>query len=104
MPFTPGPDEVICIPYRFRDYLELVDWSGRAIRADKKGYIRHSAPPILQRLGMQPEQLLEYLQHKPDTLLCALGPVSLIRQMAKHLGARFLHGISLARQLYPERG
>lgn len=104
MPFAPGPDGVACIPYRFRDYLELVDWSGRAIRADKKGYIPKTTPPILQRLGMQPEQLLEYLQHKPDTLLCALGPVSLIRQMAENLGARFLHGISLARQLYPERG
>jgi hypothetical protein len=53
---------------------------------------------------MQPEQLLDYLQHKPVSPLCALGPVSLIRQMAENLGARFLHGISLARRLYPERG
>ena len=27
------------IPFALGDYLELVDWSGRAIRSDKRGYI-----------------------------------------------------------------
>ena len=27
------------IPYHYRDYIELVDWTGRAIRADKRGGI-----------------------------------------------------------------
>ena len=29
------------IPYRLDDYLMLVDWTGRAIRSDKRGFIDH---------------------------------------------------------------
>lgn len=32
---------------RLMDYLELVDWTGRAMRADKRNFIAPAAPPIL---------------------------------------------------------
>jgi REP element-mobilizing transposase RayT len=41
---------------KFRDYLELVDWTGRAIRKDKVSYIDNQLPPILNRLNVQAEQ------------------------------------------------
>jgi REP element-mobilizing transposase RayT len=44
------------IPFDFRDYLELVDWTGRIIRSDKRGHIENSLPPILTRLQISPEQ------------------------------------------------
>ena len=37
------------------DYIELVDWTGRIIRDDKRGAISESAPPILQRLNISTE-------------------------------------------------
>jgi len=40
------------LPFNFTDYLELVDWTGRIIREDKRGYIKQSIPPILERLTM----------------------------------------------------
>ena len=40
------------IHFEFKDYLELVDFTGRAIRDDKTGHINEGFPPILQRLGM----------------------------------------------------
>jgi REP element-mobilizing transposase RayT len=40
------------LPFRLSDYLELVDWSGRIIREDKRGYIPDHLPTILQRLDM----------------------------------------------------
>ena len=40
------------LPFNFKDYLELVDWTGRIIREDKRGYIKQSTPPILERLTM----------------------------------------------------
>lgn len=103
MPFAEGRTDEHALPFRYRDYLELVDWSGRAIRTDKQGYIPDHTPPILQRLGMAPDALLNYLQTKPDSFHCALGPASLLRQMAANLGQRFVHGISLALKLCPER-
>ena len=41
------------IPYALRDYLALVDWSGRLIRKDKRGAIGATLPPILSRLGIK---------------------------------------------------
>ncbi|MCP4390792.1 MAG: transposase [Gammaproteobacteria bacterium] len=44
------------ILYAFRDYLKLVDWTGRIIRKDKRGYIDAELPPILERLQISPDQ------------------------------------------------
>ena len=38
------------LPFNLNDYLELVDWTGRIIREDKRGYIKSDTPPILERL------------------------------------------------------
>lgn len=42
--------DVIGIPFTAKDYLELVDWSGKFVRQGKRGPIDSEAPPILQRL------------------------------------------------------
>jgi REP element-mobilizing transposase RayT len=40
------------LPFGLKDYLELVDWSGRAIRPDKRGYISLHKPKLLSQLGL----------------------------------------------------
>ena len=40
------------LPFNLIDYLELVDWTGRIIREDKRGYIKQNTPPILERLDV----------------------------------------------------
>jgi len=40
------------IPYTLSDYLQLVDWTGRAIRKDKRGHISNALPLILVRLNI----------------------------------------------------
>jgi len=42
----------IGIPYRLKDYIELVDWTGTIIRNDKRGHIQQSLPKILDRLSL----------------------------------------------------
>jgi len=39
------------IAFAFQDYLELVGWTGRAIREDKRGHIPSHLAPIFERLG-----------------------------------------------------
>ena len=43
------------IPCCLNDYLSLVDWSGRILRAEKRGAIPRNTPAILERLGIAPE-------------------------------------------------
>jgi len=43
------------IPYRLMDYLELVDWTGRAILPHKNGHIPDKEPKILEKLGFTTE-------------------------------------------------
>lgn len=42
----------IGIPFKLEEYLELVDWSGRIIRQDKRGAISEDLPSILDRLNL----------------------------------------------------
>ena len=44
------------ILYAFRDYLELVDWTGRIIRQGKRGFIGAELPSILEGLQISPGQ------------------------------------------------
>ena len=44
------------IPFKLKDYIELVDWTGRIIRKDKRGAIDSTLPPILERIGLDAER------------------------------------------------
>jgi REP element-mobilizing transposase RayT len=46
------------ILYSLNDYLQLVDWTGRIIREDKRGAISGELPPILRRLNIPIDQWL----------------------------------------------
>jgi hypothetical protein len=43
--------------------MDLVDWIGRAVRVDKRGAIPPNVPPILHRLGIDPGNCIETVQH-----------------------------------------
>jgi len=78
------------IPITLKDYLELVDWGGRAISHNKRGYIPANAPPILTRLRMDGAPVLDYLGKADQPMFGALGPVSMLRAFAQSVGPRNL--------------
>ena len=41
------------------EYLRLLDWCGREVREDKRGTIPADLPPILERLGVDEDELIE---------------------------------------------
>jgi hypothetical protein len=65
LPFAgyPRQDMPKGLPFRLNDYLELVDWTGRAILENKRGYIPAHQPPILERLQIEPKHWLYMTQH-----------------------------------------
>ena len=102
--FSGNADDTQGIPCGFNDYLQLVDWAGRAVVAGKKGFIPIDTPPILLRIGMEPGALLGYIRRKPERWYSALGPVDRLRLLAHSIGLKFIKGISLGRRLCPEPG
>ena len=102
--FSGNADDTQGIPCGFNDYLQLVDWAGRAVVADKKGFIPIDTPPILLRIGMEPGALLGYIRRKPQRWYSALGPVDRLRLLAHSIGLKFIKGISFGRRLCPTPG
>ena len=91
------------MPFKFKDYLELVDWGGREVKRNKRGYIPASAPPILVRLQMNAAPVLNYLAKDDIPSLGALGPVSMLKAFAKSVGWKFVKSHALGSILCPER-
>ena len=56
------------LPFSLTAYIELVDWTGRIIRENKRGYIEKNLPPILQRLNIPPKQWITQSASKTNWL------------------------------------
>jgi REP element-mobilizing transposase RayT len=100
-----GPDRINVptgIPFSFTDYLELVDWTGRAVREDKRGHIPANLPPILERLNIQPDIYLRYMRRQEQGFVHVMGRVDTLREVADALGQKFKKGMGLAAKLFPQ--
>ena len=71
--FTPQPES---LPYTLKDYLQLLDWTGRAQRYDKRGVIAAAVPPILSRLGIDSRSFLSELAKKQLSRGTVIGLVT----------------------------
>ncbi|MGL4517838.1 MAG: transposase [Shewanella sp.] len=74
------------LPYAFADYLMLVDWTGRAIRADKRGHIPTSLAPILVRLGLDGDCWLQQVLLFRRQGVRVVGDKAHCQQFARHCG------------------
>ena len=68
------------IPFTRQDYFELVDWAGHSLREDKCGAIDEQLPPILQRLGIKPENWIDSVSHFQEYFFDAAGTLSFLEQ------------------------
>ena len=101
VPFSAQGNDTL--PFNLQDYLELVDWGGREVKRNKRGYIPASTPPILVRLKMNASPVLNYLAKDDLPSSGALGPISLLRAFAASVGRKFVKGHELGDRLCPER-
>src|SRR5690606_30476921 len=96
LPFNKGhalKEKENAIPFHYQDYLQLLDWTGRAIRDDKRGYIPADAPPILQRLGIPPDQWLDTLPNLEHSFHHGIGTEASLKRLCQHLGQRWVAGL-----------
>jgi hypothetical protein len=88
------------INFSLDDYLQLVDWTGRAIVEGKRGSIPEEFPPILTRLRVNPVQWVSTVKlfHKRYPRMA--GSLECLKAACEVLGLRWLHGVSVSRVLY----
>jgi hypothetical protein len=88
------------LPFRLVDYLELVDWTGRQIREDKRGHIDSDLPCILLRLGIDEEHWLYMTQNFESSFKTLVGAVHLLRKVCEEMGYQRMPGRSSCEALF----
>jgi REP element-mobilizing transposase RayT len=88
------------IPYTFRDYLALVDWTGRLIRKDKRSAIDATLPPILNRLGIESDSWELLMSRRGTVFGRAMGKLDAMRLHAATLGQSWVRGVRRAERIY----
>lgn len=96
------PASETALPLGLRDYLELVDWTGRIVRADKRGAIPEQMPPILERLAIAPAQWVDATQHFGRRYFTAIGPPTTLDAWRERLGQCWVRGARRCALLYPD--
>lgn len=82
-----------------QDYLELVDWTGRAIREGKRGSISNQLPPILERLQIDPKHWLYMTQHFESRFKGLVGSVFTLKKACQKLGYQRTISLTRCKQL-----
>ena len=88
------------LPIQSTDYFALVDWTGRAIRQDKRGAIPAAVKPILQRLGVKEDNWVTNTHYFGRRFPRVLGRIDQIRKLAGRMGQRWVQGSAQARAFY----
>ena len=76
-------NENIGVPYRLKDYLELVDWSGRIIREGKRGFIDEDTPCILNRLNLDIESWKILTTEFEERFQCWVGSEYIVKKVCE---------------------
>lgn len=88
------------LPIRETNYFELVDWTGRAIRSNKRGSTPAHIQPILERLGVKEANWVDNTQHFGSRFHRALGRINQIRQLANRTKTKWIQGLTAAKHFY----
>ncbi|MDO6840232.1 transposase [Paraglaciecola chathamensis] len=100
-PFVGNPRENMPqgIAYSLKDYIELVDTTGRCIRDDKAGHIDNTQSPILERLGLDSAQWLTLTTEFEKHFCYAAGAEQMMNAFKRHTHHQRLRGMTKAKAL-----
>ena len=81
------------------EYLSILDWAGRELKADKRGHIPKELEPILMRLKIKPDGFIKMTQNLGPRFYSVIGDEESLSRAALASGKKWLKGISAAREL-----
>ena len=89
------------LAFHLKDYLELIDWTGRSIRDDKKGAIQQSLPSILQRLNLEQDAWLRLTTEFENLFKTLVGNEQAVQSTCVRHGQRWAQGVNACRHYFP---
>jgi REP element-mobilizing transposase RayT len=103
MPFAGNPCKTMPrgLPFKLTDYIELIDWTGRIIREDKRGYINNDIPPILHRLNMDVKHWQYMTRHFESKFKGLVGTAYKLKQICQKLGYKRTPGLQPCVDYFP---
>jgi REP element-mobilizing transposase RayT len=81
-------------------YLSLLDWTGRQLRASKRGAIPEHLAPILDRLGVRDANWLDTVRRFDGWFKRAAGRSNVLREAAARAARHWFQGVRAARQAF----
>jgi len=81
------------LPMTLQSYLELLDWTGRQLRAGTRGVIPQGLESILDRLQVSAESWLETVAQFGRRFHRAVGLADHLKAEAQRLGVNWLQGV-----------
>lgn len=87
------------LPVTTEDYLDLIDWTARLTRADKRGRIETTEPPVLRKLGLSERQWHQQMLGTETNYWRAIGSAQALIEKAVAMGQGWLKGIGSAQRL-----
>lgn len=93
-PMRDEAKNTFCLPVTRREYLSLVDWTGRQQQTEKRGRIDESLPPIVERLQRStPRDWIDEMANLGSLYHRAIGNATSLATYRDFLGQKRLRGI-----------
>jgi len=83
---NPGKNMPEGLPFKLSDYIDLVEWTGKQARKDKRGKIEANLPPILNRLNFEKENWLQLSVHFESKLKGLVGSLVNLKTACEKMG------------------
>ena len=90
LPFVGNPRQAMPkgLPFELKDYLELIELTGRGIREDKLGQIEKNQPILLSRLNINPKNWLTLTKDFRKLFHGAVGHSDALTDYCEHKGLK----------------
>ena len=93
-------EDIPLIPFTEIDYIELVDWTGRAVRTDKKGEIPDELKSILHQLEINDTEWITGVTRFEGRFRNIVGHVDKMKAVCVRLGKHWLQGMTASQTHY----
>jgi len=88
------------LPLKLSQYFQLLDWTSRQTRQDKRGVVPAELRPILQRIGVSSDTWVDTVVNFGRWFRRAAGRVESLTAEANKRGRQWLHGVSHCRAAF----